>query len=101
MNGLLLVVALIMLAGVILIAPSDGGASTLVALPIASLAAWFIYRPKIDHRFLARLFAAGLVVRFFVGTIIFALHQPACFCGEALTYGYFRSALMNTLVCGM
>src|SRR6266436_7940637 len=96
MNGLLLVVALVMLAGVILVAPSDGGAATLVALPIAALAGWCIYRPKIDHRFLIRLFAAGLLVRIFVGTIIFAFHQQAFFGGDALTYDYFGFALMKT-----
>ena len=96
MNGLLLVVALVMLAGVILVAPSDGGAATLVALPIAALAAWCIYRPKIDHRFLIRLFAAGLLVRIFVGTIIFAFHQQTFFGGDALTYDYFGFALMKT-----
>jgi len=85
-----------MLAGVILIAPSDGGAATLMALPIAALAAWFIYRPKIDHRFLIRLFAAGLLVRIFVGTIIFAFHQQAFFGGDALTYDDFGFALMKT-----
>jgi hypothetical protein len=96
MNGLLLVVALVMLAGVILVAPSDGGAATLVALPIAALAAWCIYRPKIDHRFLIRLFAAGLLVRIFVGTIIFAFHQQNFFGGDALTYDDFGFALMKT-----
>src|SRR5258708_26056198 len=96
MNGLLLVIALVMLAGVVLVAPSDGAGATLMALPIAALAGWCIYRPKIDHRFLIRLFAAGLLVRIFVGTIIFAFHQQAFFGGDALTYDYFGFALMKT-----
>ncbi len=96
MNGLLLVIALVMLAGVVLVAPSDGAGATLVALPIAALAAWFIYRPKIDQRFLVRLFAAGLLVRIFVGTMIFAFQQQAFFGGDALTYDYFGFALMKT-----
>src|SRR6266436_5588317 len=96
MNGLLLVIALIMLAGVVLVAPSDGAGATLVALPVAALAAWFIYRPKIDQRFLVRLFAAGLLVRLFVGTMIFAFQQQGFFGGDALTYDYFGFALMKT-----
>ena len=79
-----------------MVAPSDGGAATLVALPVAVLAAWFIYRPKIDHRFLIRLFAAGLLVRIFVGTIIFAFHQQTFFGGDAFTYDTFGFALMKT-----
>ena len=96
MNGLLLVIALVMLAGVVLVAPSDGAGATLVALPVAALAAWFIYRPKIDQRFLVRLFAAGLLVRLFVGTMIFAFQQQGFFGGDALTYDYFGFALMKT-----
>src|SRR6266404_7320772 len=95
MNGLLLVIALVMLAGVVLVAPSDGAGATLVALPIAALAAWFIYKPKIDQRFLIRLFAAGLLVRIFVGTMIFVFHQQTFFGGDALTYDTFGEALVN------
>jgi hypothetical protein len=96
MNGLLLIVALGMFVGILVAAPSDGGAATLVALPIAAVAASLIYWAKIDQRFLIRLFAAGLLVRIFIGTMIFAFHQQSFFGGDAITYDYFGFALMKT-----
>ena len=96
MNGLLLAIALAMLGGVVLMAPANGAAATLIALPVAATAAWFIYKPKVDQRFLIRLFAAGLLVRIFVGTLIFVFQQQTFFGGDALTYDYFGFALMKT-----
>jgi hypothetical protein len=96
MNGLLLVVALIMLGGVLLVAPADGAGATLIALPVAALAAWCIYQPKIDQRFLIRLFAAGLLMRIFVGTMIFVFQQQTFFGGDAITYDFFGYALLRT-----
>lgn len=96
MNGLLLVVALIMLGGVLLMAPADGAGATLVALPVAALAGWFIYLPKIDERFLIRLFASGLLVRIFVGTMIFVFQQQTFFGGDAFTYDVFGYALLKS-----
>jgi hypothetical protein len=96
MNGLLLFVALVMLGGVMVVAPPNGGTAILVALPVAVFAGWCIYRPGIDRRFLIRLFAAGLLVRIFVGTVIFVLHQQTFFGGDAFTYDTFGFALMKT-----
>ena len=75
MNGLLLFFALVMLGAVMLVAPPDGGPAILVALPVAALAGWCIYKPGIDRQFLIRLFAAGLLARILVGTMIFVFHQ--------------------------
>ena len=77
-------------------APADGGSAILVALPVAALAGWLIYRPKIDQRFLVRLFIAGLLVRIFVGTMIFVFQQQAFFGGDALTYDVFGYALLKS-----
>lgn len=96
MNGLLLAIALVMLGGVLLLAPADGGGATLIALPVAAVAAWVIYRPRIDHRFLLRLFIAGLLVRVFVGTLIFVFHQQSFFGGDAMTYDVFGWALLRS-----
>lgn len=96
MNGLLLVIALVMLGAILWLAPADGAAATLIALPPAALAAWFIYRPKIDHRFLIRLFSAGLLVRIFVGTLIFVFHWQEFFGGDAFTYDVFGNALLRS-----
>ncbi len=96
MNALLLVIALLMLGGVLLMAPADGAGATLVALPVAVLAGWLIYKPKIDQRFLIRLFAAGLLVRVFVGTMIFVFQQQSFFGGDAMTYDFFGFALTKS-----
>jgi hypothetical protein len=96
MNGLLLVVAFAMLGGVLLMAPADGAGATLVALPVAALAGWFIYQLKIDQRFLIRLFTAGLLVRIFVGTMIFVFQQQTFFGGDAFTYDFFGFALLRS-----
>ena len=96
MNGLLLFIALVMLGGVVALAPADGAGATLVALPVAALAGWCIYRPKIDQRFLIRLFIAGLLVRIFVGTMIFVFHQQSFFGGDAFTFDTFGYALLKT-----
>ena len=96
MNGLLLIVALIMLGGVLLMTPTDGAGATLVALPVAVIAGWLIYQPKIDQRFLIRLFAAGLLVRVFIGTMIFVFKQQSFFGGDAITYDFFGYALLKS-----
>src|SRR5436305_7963954 len=96
MNALLLFVALVMLGAVMLVAPPDGGPAILVALPLALVAGWCIYKPKIDRRFLVRLFAAGLLARIFVGTMIYVFHQQTFFGGDALTFDTFGFALMKT-----
>lgn len=96
MNGLLLAIALAMLGGVLLMAPAAGAGATLVALPVAVVVAWSIHRGQTDQRFLVRLFAAGLLVRIFVGTMIFVFQQQAFFGGDAFTYDTFGFALMKT-----
>ena len=53
--------------------------AAVTATPVAALAGWLIYRPKIDHRFLIRLFAAGLLVRIFLGTMIYVFQQQTFF----------------------
>lgn len=83
MNALLLIVALATLGGVVALAPADGGGAALACLPVAAVAAWFIYKAKIDEQFLIRLFFAALLARIFVGTMIFVLHQQSFFGGDA------------------
>lgn len=96
MNGLLLAIALVMFVAILILAPADGGAATIVALPVAAIAAWLIYLPKIDRKFLLRLFVAGLLVRIVVGTMIFVFHQQTFFGGDALTFDFFGYALVKT-----
>jgi len=77
-------------------APGDGAGAILMGLPVAALAGWFVYRSKIDQRFLVRLFVAGILVRIFVGTMIFIFHQQAFFGGDAMSYDFVGWALVKT-----
>lgn len=96
MNALLLALALLMFGGIVILAPADGAAATIVALPVAAIAAWLIYLPKIDQKFLLRLFFSGLMVRIIIGTMIFVFKQQTFFGGDALTYDFFGYALLKT-----
>jgi hypothetical protein len=96
MNGLLLVVGLLMLAGIMVVTPGDGAPATLLALPLAALVAGLIYWAKIDHKFLLRLFIAGLMARLLIGTLIFVFQQQVFFGGDAFTYDLFGNALLKT-----
>ena len=96
MNGLLLAIALVMFAGVLMVAPADGGAATLIALPLAACAGWLIYQSGIDQRFLFRLFVSGLLARIFLGTLIYVFNWQDFFGGDALTYDFFGQALLKT-----
>jgi 4-amino-4-deoxy-L-arabinose transferase-like glycosyltransferase len=96
MNGLLLIVALVMFAGILIITPADGAPATLVALPLAAIVGGLIYWAKIDHKFLIRLFIAGLLARIVVGTMIFVFQQQTFFGGDAFTFDFFGNALLKT-----
>jgi hypothetical protein len=95
MNGLLLALSLVMFVAILAVAPADGASATLFALPIAALAAWGVFQIKGDRPFLLQLFAAGLLIRILVGTLIYAFHWQEFFGGDALTYDYFGNALVQ------
>lgn len=96
MNGLLLLIALVLFAGVLLIAPGVGVTATLITLPLAACAGWLIYKSGIDRRFLFRLFVSALLVRIFLGTLIYVFNWQGFFGGDALTYDFFGRALLKT-----
>jgi hypothetical protein len=96
MNALILFGVLAVLGGAIALAPEDAGGAILVTLPVAAMATWCIYKPKVDEQFLIRLFFAGLLARLFVATMIFVFQQQTFFGGDALTYDVFGFALMKT-----
>jgi hypothetical protein len=95
MNGLLLALALLMFGAILVVAPVDGGTASLLTAALAALAGFLIYQSKIDQRFLFRLFAAGLLLRLLVGTIIYVFHWQEFFGGDALTYDFFGYALLK------
>ena len=95
MNGILLALALVMFVAVLVFAPADGGAASLLTVPIAAFVSWMILRLKTDSRFLFRLFAAALLARILVGTLIYVFQWQTFFGGDALTYDFFGYALLR------
>jgi len=84
-----------MFGAILVVAPADGAAATVFALPLAAIAGWAISRIKEDLPFLFRLFASAFLVRVLIGTLIYAFKLQQFFGGDAITYDYFGNALMN------
>lgn len=95
MNGLLLSLSFILFVGVMSVAPSDGAPATLLALPLASLVVWTIFKAKNDRTFLFRVFAFGFLMRVLIGTLIYLFHYQGFFGGDAFTYDTFGFALLK------
>lgn len=95
MNALLMAVALAILGMVFMLAPNDGGAGIMLMLPLAGLVSLMIYRLDTDRKFLLRVFLSGVLVRVFVGTLIYAFHWQEFFGGDALTFDFFGNALLQ------
>ncbi|MFS8086277.1 MAG: hypothetical protein ACMG6H_11665, partial [Acidobacteriota bacterium] len=95
MNGLLLGLSFLMFVAILIVAPADGAAATLFALPIAGLAAWGILQIDEDRRFLFRLFVSAVLVRILIGTVIYGFKLQGFFGGDAFTYDFFGNALVK------
>jgi hypothetical protein len=54
-----------------------------------------IYRLDLDRKFLLQIFLSGVLVRVFVGTLIYVFHWQEFFGGDALTYDFFGNALLK------
>jgi 4-amino-4-deoxy-L-arabinose transferase-like glycosyltransferase len=85
-----------MFVGILVVAPPDGPAATLLMLPFVAVVAFMIFRMKDDRKFLLRLFVAALLVRMLVGTLIYVFHLQEFFGGDAFTYDFFGYALLRT-----
>ena len=95
MNALLTLLLLTAGVGVAIFVPQYGPTAVLIGAVAACLAGYLIYRAGIDRRFLLQLFAAGLVVRVAIGTIIFVAQLQNFFGGDAITYDGFGYALLR------
>jgi hypothetical protein len=95
MNALLMAVALAILGMVFMLAPNDGGPGIMLMLPLVALVSFMIYRLDIDRKFLLRVFLSGILVRLFVGTLIYVFHWQEFFGGDALTFDFFGNALLQ------
>jgi hypothetical protein len=95
MNALLMAVALVILGMVFMLAPNDGGPGIMLMLPLVALVSVMIYRLNIDRKFLLRVFLTAVLVRLFVGTLIYVFHWQEFFGGDAITYDFFGDALLQ------
>jgi hypothetical protein len=96
LNGLLTLLALAMFVAILAVAPADGGAATLITLPVVAVVGFMVFRITEDRKFLLRLFVAALLVRVLVGTLIYTFHLQDFFGGDAFTYDLFGNALLRT-----
>lgn len=96
MNGLLAILGLVLCVGILLIAPVSGGTAILLLLPLGALAVAMILRVGTERRFLLQLFLGALMVRVFIGTLIYVFQWQGFFGGDAYTYDFFGFALLKT-----
>ena len=85
-----------MFVGILVVAPPDGPAATLLILPLVALVAFMIFGIKDDRKFLFRLFVVALLLRVLLGTLIYVFRLQEFFGGDAFTYDYFGDALLRT-----
>lgn len=79
-----------------MLAPASGGPAILILLTLAALAIGMIFRLGEERRFLLQLFIGALMVRVFIGTLIYVFQWQGFFGGDALTYDFFGFALLKT-----
>ena len=94
MNALLVVLSLILCGAVSLFV--EGGAAAMLLCACLSLAVVKAGGAAVEEqrRFLVQIFAAGLLVRVLIGTIIYGFRLQEFFGGDAYTYDYMGRALL-------
>src|SRR5436190_14890782 len=99
MNNFLTIVTLLAAAGsVALIAamPVEGGPAAMLILPLAAAGGLTVSKIKQDDKFLLKLFIAAILVRVFLGSMIYYFHQTTYFAGDAETFDILGNALVKT-----
>src|SRR5215475_9845438 len=95
MNTILIALGLGLLGFVIAVAPDYSGPALMLLLSLTAIGYLLIYWLDTDRTFMLRLFLTGLMVRVFIGTVIFLFGLQVFFGGDALTYDYFGNALLK------
>src|SRR5258708_14588836 len=103
MNSILTFLSLLFAAFIIVVVPSmvaqyaplygpvgfgDGIKAVLLCGGLATVAGLFIYRSGTDGHFLLKLFLFALLLRVFIGTLIFVANYQDFFGGDAWTYDF-------------
>jgi hypothetical protein len=110
MNSVLAFLAIVLAAGIVFVVPSavapyttdydvvtmfDTSKAVLLCTGVAVIAGLFVSRQPIERQFLIRVFIAALLIRVFLGTLIFAFRGQDFFGGDALTYDFFGHAQLT------
>lgn len=97
MNALLTILALLLTAVVVQIAPTPayGASAIILCAVLAGIAGLIISQDNTDKQFLLRLFLSGLLLRMIIGVLIFAFRLQEFFGGDAYTYDALGSIQLS------
>jgi 4-amino-4-deoxy-L-arabinose transferase-like glycosyltransferase len=95
MNALLTLLALLLSATILFIAPAEGGPALIVCVVLATLAGVLISRAGSNGKYMLRLFIGGLLARVLIGAIIYVLNLQEFFGGDAFTYDFTGYSLLK------
>lgn len=96
MNALLIVLLLMTGAGIVSVMPGEGAAALSLAGGLAILSGAFICLVKDDREFLLRIFAAGLILRLGLSTVINLLALHDFFGPDVFTYDAVGDDMQRT-----
>ncbi|MCA1635169.1 MAG: glycosyltransferase family 39 protein, partial [Acidobacteria bacterium] len=94
MNALLALLALALVVSISLLIPGEGPAAVLFCTCLAALIGLTVSRYETHGQFLVQVFAAALLLRMTIGTIIYLLNLQEFFGGDALTYDIIGETLI-------
>jgi hypothetical protein len=95
MNALLALLALAICVSVSLLIPAEGPAAVLACAALAAPIIYIVSRQADHGLFLAQVFAAALVMRMGIGSIIHIFNLQDFFGGDALTYDIVGETLLS------
>ena len=70
--------------------------AVLLCAAMTAVVGWLIRRSGPDHGFLLKLFLFALLLRVFLGTLIFVVNGQEFFGGDAMTYDYYGRVQLAT-----
>jgi hypothetical protein len=107
MKSLLTIISLLLVAFIVLVAPTmvatfvadygpfngfDAAKAVLLCGVLATIAGFIFYRQRPNGSFLLKIFVAALLIRVLVGTLIFVFNGRAFFGGDAIHYDFYGTA---------
>ena len=93
MNALIICLVLIVFGGTIFLVPEQAPPALIFCILTSLPALIILVKSDVDRTFLLRVFVLGVLIRIFVGTIIFAGHYEDFFGGDANTYDFYGQSL--------